>query len=73
MKKIVLSTTCLCLSIIIVFGQNQFKLTFSNQKNSVDVKVLYSVYKDEALISKDSVTVPARTKTDKTVMKAPLN
>jgi hypothetical protein len=57
----------LCISFPI-FSQNQFKLTFSNIKNDVDVVVVYRVLKtDQTQVQIDSIQVPARGKMERIV------
>jgi len=49
-------------------GQNQFKVTFSNLKNDLDVKVNYKVIKDDqSIVSFDSLVIPSRSKMEKII------
>jgi hypothetical protein len=50
------------------FGQTQFKIKFSNQRNEMDVKVNFKVLKDDnTIVSKDSIVVSARSSSEKII------
>ncbi len=67
MKTIAL-IAALCLCCLSLPGQAQFKVTFSNLKNDMNVKINYKVMKsDQSVILSDSLEIPSRSRMEKTI------
>lgn len=67
MKTIILMTVLSMFSMTL-FGQTQFKISFSNLKNDVDVKIIYKVIKnDQTTVLTDSLVIPSRSRMEKTI------
>src|SRR5690606_27464456 len=67
MKKTIFTLTLLLIAAV-GFGQTQFKIKFSNQRNEMDVKVNFTVLKDDNTIaSKDSIIVSARSSSERII------
>jgi len=67
MKTVTLIAT-LSLFSLTLLGQTQFKITFSNLKNDLDVKINYRVTKvDQSTVLIDSLVIPSRSRMDKII------
>lgn len=67
MKTITLMTVISMFSMTLL-GQTQFKVSFSNLKNDVDVKIIYRVIKDDqTVVLTDSLDIPSRNRIEKTI------
>lgn len=67
MKTIILMTFLSVFSIASL-GQKHFKITFSNLKNDVAVKILYNVIdNDKKVVLTETFEIPSRSKLDKTI------